>query len=146
MKAGAACFGNKIVGRQHNANILYFTANCGRRGNNRNLKRAHRKEAKYTGAGFYHSQRIKCWSTQKINSLPLLSLFSGRANTGARQWTAIFCCTSTSFTYFDQANLTHCSCGWSSSVLICYHYSALVMSWIVHIVDITMVVIIQVVI
>ena len=37
----SVCCGNKIVGRQHNANILYFTANCDRRGNNRNLKRVH---------------------------------------------------------------------------------------------------------
>ena len=62
------CCGNKIVGRQHNAKILYFTANCGQRGNNRNLKRSHTgRKQNVLGSSFYHSGVLDV-SNENINS------------------------------------------------------------------------------
>ena len=116
----------KTRGRQYNTNILYFTANCGWRGNNRGsqeglmLKRSPhtgRKQNMIIGASFYHSGQLDIWNSGQIKLILCLCICMGRKLEHIQ-----CCCSSTCFTDFVCTNciVARCSCNWSW-VTICLH-------------------------
>ena len=147
----------KTRGRQYNTNILYFTANCGWRGNNRGsqeglmLKRSPhtgRKQNMIIGASFYHSGQLDIWKSGQIKRSNSFSVF---VSVWAGSWNI-----SSAVAVQHVSQISFAQTALSLDVLaigpalpfacIVQHGCALVVAWIVYVVHITMVVVVQVVI
>ena len=147
----------KTRGRQYNTNILYFTANCGWRGNNRGsqeglmLKRSPhtgRKQNMIIGASFYHSGQLDIWKSGQIKRSNSFAVF---VSVWAGSWNI-----SSAVAVQHVSQISFAQTALSLDVLaighelpfacIVQHGCALVVAWIVYVVHITMVVVVQVVI
>ena len=123
-KAGSLCCSHKTVGRQHNANILYFTANCGGGVETIGIWNGRTQE----GSKINWSRFLSLWPSkdQLILALPTpssLFWYLGKIGGGYCQW----CCTSLTqvHKFCSDQFVTHC---WKA--VLTPFCSALVLAWI----------------